>query len=257
MYIRVRPVSSHGMILMLSRTLGIETFSAWTLGLLLFGTLPWSPIWYLISRLHSHMKYSANWCTEAASSSVSGCGAAVVFQQDGVLAFYGEYNPQWINTKIHLYLFVAWGMITGYLASLHVIYLKKQSYQAMCFAIFQNYCLTRNQVKGTLCENLFSYSIIFHLELVRITSNNLTQSCAIHWLCNIFLSTIQKHYKHPQFLYRHNFSAVYVKNNNELVFVTRILYLMTVIPLITRKWRHTLVYLPTHADVTLWRVTPR
>jgi hypothetical protein len=28
MYIRVRPVSSHGMILMLSRTLGIETFSA-------------------------------------------------------------------------------------------------------------------------------------------------------------------------------------------------------------------------------------
>jgi len=62
---RVRRISSHGMILMLSRSLGIETSSAWTLRLLSSGTLPWSPIWYLIHCLHNE-KYglqSNTWYT--------------------------------------------------------------------------------------------------------------------------------------------------------------------------------------------------
>jgi hypothetical protein len=44
MWIRFRPISGHRMIHMLSRTLGIETSSAWKLGLLSSGTLSWSSI---------------------------------------------------------------------------------------------------------------------------------------------------------------------------------------------------------------------
>jgi hypothetical protein len=68
-----------------------------------------------------------------------------------------------------------WSMMFGHwipYATASDMCLKKERYQTIYCVIFQTYCVTRNQIKGTLCVNLFPFSIIFHVELVRITSNN-------------------------------------------------------------------------------------
>jgi hypothetical protein len=63
------------------------------------------------------------------------------------------------------------------------IYLKNQSCQAISCVVFQNYCLTRNQIIGNLCANLFSFSVTFHLkESPVITKTKLCNSRTMQYL---------------------------------------------------------------------------
>jgi hypothetical protein len=111
-------------------------------------------------------------------------------------------------------------------ATASVMYLKKQRSLAVSCILFQIYCVTRNQIIGTLLTNLVSLSTTFHLEYCKKLESENHHECVtlrrvIHRICNIFINTIEKHYKHSQFLYCHNCWAVCVNNTDKRVYVTR------------------------------------
>jgi hypothetical protein len=67
-------------------------------------------------------------------------------------------------------------------------------------------------------------SISLGILLATVEENHqqyITQSRVIHKLCNIFLNTIQKHYKHSHFLYYHNYWEVCVNNTHRRGYVLR------------------------------------
>ena len=103
-------------------------------------------------------------------------------------------------------------------------YLKKQRTQAICCVILQTYYLTNNQNMVNLFTNFVSLSTAFHLEYCKQLEREnhqkyLTLRRVIHKLCNTFLNTIQKHYKHSHFLYSHNYLAVCVNNTDKLGYI--------------------------------------
>ena len=118
------------------------------------------------------MKFSANCCTEPTSRSASSCEAEGVSTRRNSCIVWGIYHRVVEHDSS---VVSTWCMGFGHwipCATSCEIYLKNQSYQSICCIIFQNCRLTRNQIIGTLCANLFSFSVIFHLELAKITSNN-------------------------------------------------------------------------------------
>ena len=59
-----------------------------------------------------------------------------MFQQDGTHALYGEYTTEWLNMTVLLYLRGAWGLVTGYLAPLHVKYISKIKVISLYVALY-------------------------------------------------------------------------------------------------------------------------
>ena len=110
-------------------------------------------------------------------------------------------------------------------ATASVMYLRKKRSQAVYCVLFQNYCVTKNQIMGTLFTNVIPLSTAFHLEYckqLQIENHQeyLTLRRVIHRLCNIFQSTTQKHYKHPHFFCCYNYLAVCVNITDKSDYVT-------------------------------------
>jgi hypothetical protein len=167
MCIRVRPISSHEIILMLSWTACIRPLQPEISGRYCpehcHGRL--SVTWYAICTKISN--YLRTVVPKKLQGLPPSCESEFEFHQDDAHALYEEYSPQWLST-ILLFVCCAWGLIIGYLVSMQVTrVIKSKVIRLSCVIVFQTYCLTMNRIIGTLCTNLFSFSTLFHVEVAR------------------------------------------------------------------------------------------
>jgi hypothetical protein len=117
-------------------------------------------------------KFSGNCCNEATSRSAPPVKQRLCFNKMEHLHFMGNIPQTGLTLQFYC-IYVVHGVSS--LDTMHHCMWnvsQKQSYQPICCVIFQNCCLTKNQIIGTLCANLFSFSVIFHLELATIVNNN-------------------------------------------------------------------------------------